>query len=159
MKIKLFNSKVYIVGHFGETYINSKGMGYLHLGLDCTPERTCYDWSTYSPLSAIGRVVHVDHAHVNFGKMVLIHYPSLNITLRFAHLEDIYVHLGDKVNCKTVVGKMGDTGNSPNGAHLHLEVILQKAYGKYDFPDNGFSGRTDPLQLLYSQGIEFTSVY
>lgn len=39
----------------------------------------------------------------------------------YAHLSEINVKEGDRVDTRTVIGKMGRTGNA-TGDHLHLEV-------------------------------------
>lgn len=54
-----------------------------------------------------GRVVEVDH--------------GLGITTRYAHLYSIDVKVGDAVNYRQMIGKLGSSGRS-SGPHVHFEV-------------------------------------
>ena len=54
-----------------------------------------------------GRVVEVDH--------------GLGITTRYAHLYSIEVKVGDLVNYRQMIGKLGSSGRS-SGPHVHFEV-------------------------------------
>lgn len=54
-----------------------------------------------------GRVVEIDH--------------GLGITTRYAHLYSIDVKVGDLVNYRQMIGKLGSSGRS-SGPHVHFEV-------------------------------------
>lgn len=60
----------------------------------------------------------------NFGKVVMIDHGTIEgkgyITL-YAHLDSIEVNEGDEVDENTLIGKVGNTGNS-SGYHLHYEL-------------------------------------
>jgi len=63
----------------------------------------------------------------NYGNMVDIQCParpdgSPGPILRYAHLNDINVSVGQEVDVNTNLGGVGSTGNS-SGDHLHFEVI------------------------------------
>lgn len=150
-KAKLFNSTCLITGHFGATYTNSVGNEYIHKGMDGVPRFS--DWSLFNPMEE-SECVYIDHSHPNFGKMVLIHSKKHRTTLRYCHLDKICVNVGDKVKRNQKIGIMGSTGNSPNGAHIHLEEIPQTIFGVYDFKENEWQGNCDPLPLLYYLGVD-----
>ena len=59
-----------------------------------------------------------------WGKNVIIKH-SYGITTRYAHMDSINVHLGEKVKKGQIIGSVGATGNSV-GPHLHYEV---RVYG------------------------------
>lgn len=57
-----------------------------------------------------------------FGKIVEVDH-GLGIRTRYAHLSNIYVKRGQKVEFREKVGQIGSTGRS-SGEHLHYEVIV-----------------------------------
>ncbi|MDE0779954.1 MAG: peptidoglycan DD-metalloendopeptidase family protein [Alphaproteobacteria bacterium] len=57
-----------------------------------------------------------------FGKIVEVDH-GLGIRTRYAHLSNIYVKRGQKVEFREKVGQIGSTGRS-TGEHLHYEVIV-----------------------------------
>ena len=56
------------------------------------------------------------------GLYILISHLGL-IESRYYHLDSISVSAGDKVNHKSVIGRLGNTGLS-TGPHLHYEIRL-----------------------------------
>lgn len=46
----------------------------------------------------------------------------------------VTLNVGDRVNLNTIVGKMGNTGNS-TGTHLHLEASTSQAWVCENFVD------------------------
>ena len=61
----------------------------------------------------------------SYGNMVRIKHPDwsgMTLQTRYAHLDRIFVHVGDHVNEGELIGYSGQTGNC-FGAHLHYEVI------------------------------------
>lgn len=66
----------------------------------------------------------------------------------YAHLKDIEVRVGQKVEAGYVLGLTGDTGNAKGmttiskGGHLHFEIRTQQVCGK------GLTGRIDPLPFI-----------
>jgi murein DD-endopeptidase MepM/ murein hydrolase activator NlpD len=58
----------------------------------------------------------------SYGKLISIDY-GYGVTTRFAHLSQIYVQVGQRVNKWDVVGAVGNTGRS-TGPHLHYEVRI-----------------------------------
>jgi hypothetical protein len=66
----------------------------------------------------------VDSVAVEYGKIVRILYPE-GIESLYAHLNEVYVEIGELVTGDTVVGLTGYTGNIRNSgkpSHLHLEL-------------------------------------
>ena len=57
-----------------------------------------------------------------FGKIVEVDH-GLGIRTRYAHLSNIYVKRGQKLEYREKVGQVGSTGRS-SGEHLHYEVIV-----------------------------------
>ena len=56
----------------------------------------------------------------SWGNYVLIKHPN-GMYSRYAHLKEVKVNKGQTVDENTIIGIMGNTGNS-NGTHLHFEV-------------------------------------
>lgn len=56
-----------------------------------------------------------------FGNYVRIKEEGTENRIYLAHLDKIYVKVGQKVSYATVVGLMGNTGNS-TGPHTHVEI-------------------------------------
>lgn len=56
----------------------------------------------------------------SYGNFIKIKHD--NYFTLYAHLDEVYVNLNDKVKKGQVIGKMGNTGKS-YGAHLHFEVF------------------------------------
>ena len=61
----------------------------------------------------------------------------------------ITLNVGDKVNINTIIGKMGNTGNS-TGTHLHLEATTKQAWACENF--------VNPLEPLGIPNIRGTIV-
>ncbi|MCA1746646.1 MAG: M23 family metallopeptidase [Bacteroidales bacterium] len=57
-----------------------------------------------------------------YGKEVLVDH-GFGYTSRYAHLQDILVKRGDKVERGQVIGTLGSSGRS-TGPHLHYEISL-----------------------------------
>ena len=66
-----------------------------------------------------GRVVEIDH--------------GLGIKTRYAHLYSIEVKVGDEVDYRQMIGKLGSSGRS-SGPHVHFEV----RYGDKPLDPMGF---------------------
>ena len=124
--------------------------GRTHGGIDYgipegTPVKACAD----------GVVAWVDDdrntsaANGGYGLYIRIAHPTLKINTFYAHLSRQDVKVGDKVKLGQVIGLSGNTGNS-TGPHLHFEIRLVDANGKYDKAAAGdtYNGRVDPMAFM-----------
>ena len=68
-----------------------------------------------------GVVERAGYDNGGFGNYVRIKEDGTENRIYLAHLDKIYVKVGQKVTYTTVVGLMGSTGNS-TGAHTHVEI-------------------------------------
>ncbi len=60
----------------------------------------------------------------DYGNYVCIKKDSDGCVIKFAHLSNVCVSVGDKVNNKTIIGQTGDTGSECNGmSQIHIETI------------------------------------
>ena len=67
----------------------------------------------------------------NYGQVVDIWIPSRGIQLRFAHVRELLVRTGAKVNAYTPIARSGGGANDPGrgrstGPHIHFEADTQK---------------------------------
>ena len=88
-----------------------------HCGIDLIPADG-KDYNIYSPVHA--KVYTVGKKHASYGNYVVLKHTDGYFS-RYAHLNSIAVKKGQIVSEGTVLGVMGNTGNS-TGRHLHFEV-------------------------------------
>ena len=74
-----------------------------------------------------GRVALADFLG-GYGLTVVLQHNDGTQETRYAHLSEAFVHPGDFVEQGTVIGRVGNTGNS-TGPHLHFEIREQTPEG------------------------------
>lgn len=88
------------------------------------------------------------------GNQVQIYDTRTGLYYRYCHLlyGSIKLNVGDKVDINTIIGKMGNTGNS-TGTHLHLEATTRQEWNCANFVDP-----VAPLGIPNIRGtiVEFT---
>lgn len=104
-----------------------------HAGVDLA-----YDYGT--PVNCLfdGIVVMAGNYGDGYGNQVLMYHPSIDAYTRYAHLQAVYVEVGQSIPGNTLIGEVGSTGNS-TGPHLHLEYVIPDGNGGYVY--------TNPLIL------------
>jgi murein DD-endopeptidase MepM/ murein hydrolase activator NlpD len=88
----------------------------MHNGMDMV--NTKFD-EVYA--TASGKVTFSGKAR-GYGNVVYINHGN-NITTRYAHLRNIFVKSGQKVEASQVIGEQGSTGRS-SAKHLHYEIRI-----------------------------------
>lgn len=70
------------------------------------------------------------------GNQVQIYDRRTGLYYRYCHMlyGSVTLNVGDRVNLNTIIGKMGNTGNS-TGTHLHLEASTSQAWSCSNFVD------------------------
>ena len=99
-------------------YVTQNWMNAGHLGIDLSNTNKTIE--IYPIASGVIFAKYYDNA----GALVLKIRHNVNgryIYSTYAHLSAWYVNVGDVVTPNTLIGRMGNTGNS-TGAHLHLEL-------------------------------------
>jgi len=99
-----------------------------HWGIDIDGDLGTAVWSIDH-----GVVVYSGWSYNGYGNLVVVDHGNGWQSL-YAHLNDIYVSCGESVYQGTILGALGNTGNS-SGPHLHFELI----YG---------STKVNPLDFL-----------
>jgi len=65
-----------------------------------------------------------------FGNTIIINHPN-GLSTRYAHLQQIYVSVGQVVDRATLIAQSGNTGCS-TGAHLHFGVYITSSWTAID---------------------------
>ena len=117
----LYDSENRITGKYGN------GHSGVDLGWNSSKYNNDQNYNVYA--NCKGEVVEIQTGIPNspgatgtrsWGNYVLIKHPN-GMYSRYAHLKEVKVSKGQTVDENTIVGIMGNTGNS-NGTHLHFEV-------------------------------------
>lgn len=99
--------------------------------------------------SAGGKVAKVIRSNIGGGNQIIIHH-NINgsyYTTYYAHLSSINVNQGALVTKDTVIGLMGNTGNS-YGSHLHIGVARGLWYSQYVSYGSFISKSIDPRSVI-----------
>lgn len=134
----------FITQHYGEDG---------HLGVDIVADINGEHRTDYVVAHSSGRVIDIATGHGNepgstgmasYGNYVQIQHDD-GYTTFYAHLDSVYVSVGDYVDKGQRIGYMGNTGNS-YGAHTHFEVrrsvagntrVNPEPYLDSDLPSSG----------------------
>jgi murein DD-endopeptidase MepM/ murein hydrolase activator NlpD len=106
--------RYYISSGFGERTDPMNGEAAIHEGLDMVDSIRSEVMAT-----APGRVVFAGWRG-SYGRVVEIDH-GLGIMTVYAHLDSVLVKVGDLVDYRQAIGKLGNSGRS-SGAHVHYEV-------------------------------------
>ena len=141
----------------GECFITQHYGNDGHLGVDIVADIDGEHTTDYVVAHSNGRIIDIATGHGNepgstgmasYGNYVQIQHDD-GYTTFYAHLNSVYVNVGDYVEKGQRIGYMGNTGNS-YGAHLHFEVrtsvagntrVNPEPYLDSDLPSNsGYTG-------------------
>lgn len=120
--LKPFKNNYTMTQPFGR-FFDFNGRRLKHQGTDWalptgTPVLSCFE----------GLVVRVEKYRLNgYGRSVYLRSTSGKFEALYAHLENIFVEVGDKVGVGIMLGHSGNTGFG-TGPHLHFGL---KLYGEY----------------------------
>lgn len=134
--------------------------GYTHFGVDMT-DKARKDKTVWG--SGTGTITHCGW-HPSGGNVVVAVYKdcllpngkTMDITMRYYHLEKIYVTKNQKITKDTKLGLYGNTGAS-SGAHLHIEVDTDIKYPNYtpqtsksnEVLKSGVDSTLNPVNVLW----------
>lgn len=88
----------------------------MHTGIDFTARRGTPIYATGN-----GKIVRIEHKKTGYGKNVVIDHGYSYKTL-YAHMSEVAVEVGEKVERGQQIGRVGSTGTSTS-PHVHYEVI------------------------------------
>ena len=100
----------YLSSYFGEVRAKS-----VHKGIDIAKN---FGESVNAALD--GKVIRAGYNNGGYGNLIVIEHEN-NMKTYYAHLNEIYVNVGDMVKKDDIIGAVGSTGNS-TGPHLHFEL-------------------------------------
>lgn len=110
---------IWISSYFGTRHDPFTRHRKTHLGVDFVGPRNTEIYAT-----ADGTVTLAKHSRKGYGNEIVIDHLFGHET-RYAHLNEILVTEGQKVERGQLIGLMGNTGRS-TGTHLHYEVRFQR---------------------------------
>ena len=90
----------------------------MHKGVDMS---TDYGVPVYATGDGIVEKIEQGKRRRGYGRQILINH-KFGYKTRYAHLQKMFVKVGDKVQRGQLIGEVGSTGGS-TGPHLHYEVI------------------------------------
>lgn len=99
-----------LTSYFGEVRANK-----FHKGIDIAESLGKNVSASFN-----GQVITAGYNNGGYGNLVVIKHDN-NMKTYYAHLNDIYVNVGDIVKKDDIIGTVGSTGNS-TGPHLHFEL-------------------------------------
>ena len=100
----------YLSSYFGEVRAKS-----VHKGIDIAK-----NLGESVNASLDGKVIKAGYNNGGYGNLIVIEHLN-NMKTYYAHLNEIYVNVGDVVKKDDIIGAVGSTGNS-TGPHLHFEL-------------------------------------
>ncbi len=92
----------------------------MHKGVDMS---TNYGVPVYATGDGVVEKVEQGRRRKGYGRQILINH-NFGYKTRYAHLQKMFVKVGDKVQRGQLIGEVGSTGGS-TGPHLHYEVIYR----------------------------------
>ena len=100
----------YLSSYFGEVRAKS-----VHKGIDIAK-----NLGASVNASLDGKVIKAGYNNGGYGNLIVIQHGN-NMKTYYAHLNEIYVNVGDIVKKDEIIGTVGSTGNS-TGPQLHFEL-------------------------------------
>jgi len=94
------------------------GKSHFHTGLDLMSETGDDKVFAVKP----GIVVMAEY-HPQYGNTVVIRHSN-GVESLYAHLAKLTVKVSDKVTTESLLGYIGNTGESSTGKHLHFEILV-----------------------------------
>ena len=94
------------------------GRSHFHTGLDLMSHTGDDKVFAVKP----GIVVMAEY-HPQYGNTVMIRHLN-GVESLYAHLAQLLVKVGDKVTTESLLGYIGNTGDSSTGKHLHFEILV-----------------------------------
>lgn len=143
-----------IIGTFAPgKYINEKHKGG-HYGMDFAAPK---DTPIYPIASG---TVTKTNVYAKGGNTCHVQHED-GIVSYYAHMNRVYVNVGQKVNQNTVLGGVGNTGNAKDTSpHLHLEVFLNQSninphtlFGKIVGTFSKIASMTDYMKELFERSL------
>lgn len=90
-----------------------------HRGIDIAPVQRNVDGDSIYSVNA--GIVKYSAYRSSYGNFIVIEHTATGFCSAYAHLSQRYVSVGAIVSAGTIIGAMGNTGDS-TGTHLHFEV-------------------------------------
>jgi murein DD-endopeptidase MepM/ murein hydrolase activator NlpD len=142
---KIFSSPMIVTQYFGQNPNMYSQYGLLgHDGLDIIPS-DAEDHRIFAYHE--GKVVQ-NYFSSTYGETIIVYDKHTNWAIRYAHMSQVFVKIGEFIRSGQLIGIMGNTGNV-TGPHLHTHIVpclgedLEARY-----PGNGYKGRMDPLAYI-----------
>ncbi|MSQ64835.1 MAG: M23 family metallopeptidase [Limnohabitans sp.] len=107
-----------VLSDFGIRKHPLTGKSHFHTGLDLMSETGDDKVFAVKP-----GIVVMSGYHPQYGNTVVIRHLN-GVESLYAHLAKLTVKVGDKVTTESLLGYIGNTGESSTGQHLHFEILV-----------------------------------
>lgn len=131
LQLPIERSQFWLSSRFGPRKKRDGSWGY-HYGIDMASAK-----GTPVGAAASGVVIEASYSKKGYGKTIVIRHKDGIHQARYAHLDEIFVRVGQEVKVRQRIGLVGATGfvrgenGNKNASHLHFEV---KKQGKHIDP-------------------------
>ncbi len=142
--------------HYGYRLSGRTGRRTFHAGIDFGAERGT---PVYAVRRGVVETVARDRVRANFtgyGNAIVLHHADDARWSFYAHLDEVLVEQGQRVEAGTLIGRVGNTTNRQfrgMGTHLHFEVRRAQFDGSSPFPGPYRRNNVDPARWLRELGV------
>lgn len=150
---------VHVGSHYGYRISTRTHVRTFHAGADfLVPHGTPVFAVRSGVVEAVAHERDRRSAFAGYGNAVVVHHLDTDRWSLYAHLDEVFVQEGQRVDAGAMLGRVGNTTNRrfPGMvSHLHLEVRVARPDGGSPFPGPYRRHNIDPEEWLADLGVRF----